>query len=69
MMVSASLAGAFITGFTTDTTQPAAHIGLYSTVGVTIGLGAGALLAGLLEIRAKAAAFAEIDAMSRAECP
>jgi hypothetical protein len=66
---AAGLVGAFVTGFATDTTQPAARIGLYSTVGVTIGLGAGALLAELLEVRAKAAAYREIDDMSRAECP
>lgn len=65
----AALVGAFVTGFAADTTQPATRIALYSVVGGTIGLGGGALLAGTLGVRAKAAAYLELDDVTRRECP
>jgi hypothetical protein len=66
---SAALVGTFVTGFAVDTTQPAARIALYSVVGVTIGLGGGALLAGALAVRARARAYTELDEVTRIECP
>lgn len=65
----AALVGAFVTGFALDTSKPDARTALYATVGGTIGLGAGALLAGFLSLKAKTAAYTELDDATRAECP
>ncbi len=66
---AAGLVGGFVTGFATDTTERAPRIALYSVVGVTIGLGASALLAGTLSLRARINAVRALDEETRAECP
>ncbi len=66
---AAGLVGAFVTGFATDTSQYEARVALYSVIGVTIGMGGGALLAGSLTLRASTRARNELDAATRAECP
>ncbi len=66
---AAGLAGAFVTGFATDTSQNEARIALYSVIGVTIALGGGALLAGSLTLKASNRAVVELDSATRAECP
>ena len=66
---AAALVAGLVTGFTTDRTQPDAAIAIYTLVGGTLGLGAGALLAGALASRARTRAYAELDAATRAECP
>jgi len=65
----AALVGSFVTGFAIDTSRPEARTALYATVGGTIGLGAGALLAGFLSLKAKTRAYVELDDATRAECP
>jgi len=65
----AALVGAFVTGFAADTTQPAPRTALYAVVGTTIGLGGGALLAGTLGVRARTAAYLELDDATRRQCP
>ena len=66
---AAGLVGGFVTGFATDTSLYAPRVALYSVVGVTIGLGAGALLAGALSLRARNRAVVELDQETKAECP
>ena len=66
---AAGIAGAFVAGFATDTSQYDARVALYSVIGGTIGMGVGALLAGALMLRANARALNELAAATRAECP
>lgn len=66
---AAGLIGAFATGFGADTSQPEVRTALYSVVGGTIALGAGALLAGWVGNKARARAYQELDAETLKECP
>ena len=66
---AAGLAGAFVTGFAVDTSQPAARTALYSVVAGTIGAGAGVLIAAAVASRARIRAVTELDAATREECP
>jgi hypothetical protein len=66
---AAGLVGAFATGFAADTSLPPVRAGLYSVVGGTIGLGAGALLSGWMGAKARTRAYVELDAATREECP
>jgi len=66
---AAGLVGSFATGFAVDTSQREARIAIYSVVGTTIALGAGALLAGSIAIKSTGRAYKELDETTRAECP